>query len=82
VFGGESGLEFGGVDLFEYVDELRLKASQYLWRNVVIVDEGFSGDDFGWYGRFVHRPNGGGGVFNQRPIIASPLGRGRCGSSG
>jgi hypothetical protein len=46
------------------------------------VDEGFSGDDFGWYGRFVHRPNGGGGVFNQRPIIASPLGRGRCGSSG
>jgi hypothetical protein len=49
------------------VDELGLKASQYFWRNVVIVDEDFSG---------------GGGVFNQRRIIASPLGRGRCGSSG
>jgi hypothetical protein len=67
VFGTELGLEFVGVDLFEYVDELRLKASQYLGWNVVIVDEDF---------------RGGGGVFNQRHIIASPLGRGRCGSSG
>jgi hypothetical protein len=48
VFGAEAGLEFGGVDLFKHVDELCLKASQYLWRNVVIVDEDFVGGGFGW----------------------------------
>jgi hypothetical protein len=45
VFGAEPSLEFFGVDLFKYVDELRLQLSQYLGCNfIVVVDVGGGGD--------------------------------------